>query len=150
MRQAANLRDYCYSATAGARAWAVSQSARSGQGTGPVRHPVAATPASCLASIAMVVRAQKFYLREEIMRPDEKQFLMDVFKNVRCYYPEHTQEGCTPRDLINKPDFPIHPKRAIYLLHKWCSKSWYEYGVTLDLGWLTSEGIRKVEELLKV
>ena len=41
-----------------------------------------------------------------------------------------------PRDLINEPGFPIHVKRAWYLLSKWADKGWYDYGVSLDLGWM--------------
>jgi hypothetical protein len=50
-------------------------------------------------------------------------------------------ERKTPRDLINEPDFPIHHKRAWYLLQKWSDKGWYDYGVALDLGWVTEEGM---------
>lgn len=35
----------------------------------------------------------------------------------------------------------MHPKRGMYLLGKWASKGWWEYGVTLRSGWLTPEGI---------
>jgi hypothetical protein len=31
-------------------------------------------------------------------------------------------------------------KRAYYLLEKWSEKDWYDYGVALDLGWLTDKG----------
>ncbi len=47
-----------------------------------------------------------------------------------------------PRDIVNEPGFPMHPKRAWYLLEKWTNQGWYEYGVTLDLGWLTEEGTK--------
>lgn len=40
-----------------------------------------------------------------------------------------------PRELIRR--FPIHHKRAHYLLQKWCKKGWYEYGTSLDMGWVT-------------
>ncbi|MDI6808289.1 MAG: hypothetical protein QME66_04810 [Candidatus Eisenbacteria bacterium] len=50
-----------------------------------------------------------------------------------------------PRDLINESTFPIHHKRAYYLLEKWIGRGFYEYGVSLDLGWLTREG--KVEAI---
>lgn len=79
------------------------------------------------------------------MKDDEKQFLIEIHQQCRCYYPQHTQEGNTPRDIINSPGFFMHYKRAWYLLEKWCDKGWYEYGVTLDLGWLTPEGIQAVK-----
>ena len=47
----------------------------------------------------------------------------------------------TVRDVINKKDFSIHYKRAWYLLEKWSRKGWYDYGVSLDLGWITPEGL---------
>lgn len=32
-------------------------------------------------------------------------------------------------------------KQNLYYLSKWARKSWYDYGVALDLGWLTDVGI---------
>jgi hypothetical protein len=63
------------------------------------------------------------------MKDDEKRFLRDI-----------AEQNLMPRDLINKPDFYLHHKRAWYLLGKWSNKGWYDYGVTLDLGWLTPLG----------
>jgi hypothetical protein len=37
-------------------------------------------------------------------------------------------------------------KQAWATLEKWTDKGWYEYGVTLDLGWLTPEGIAHFKE----
>ena len=65
-------------------------------------------------------------------KSDEKEFLLLVY---------HSNEA--PRELIN---CTMHHKRARYLLEKWCDKDWYEYGVALDLGWLTCEGKRKARE----
>ena len=73
------------------------------------------------------------------MKEDERKFLIDVF--CRC------QNGVTPRDIINEEGFPIHYKRAWYLLDKWADKGWYDYGVTSDLGWLTDKGKEKASEL---
>jgi hypothetical protein len=42
--------------------------------------------------------------------------------------------GKKPRELIN--ELPINHKRAWYILEKWCRQGKYDYGVTLDLGWL--------------
>ena len=47
----------------------------------------------------------------------------------------------TVQDIINKENFSIHYKRAWYLLEKWSQKGWYDYGVSLDLGWITPEGL---------
>lgn len=49
------------------------------------------------------------------------------------------------RDVINA--LPIHHKRAWYLLLKWTNKGWYNYGTSLDLGWLTAEGLRAAAEV---
>jgi len=45
------------------------------------------------------------------------------------------------RDIINEPDFPIHHKRAWMMLYKWARRGYYDYGVTVDLGWVTPEGM---------
>jgi hypothetical protein len=44
------------------------------------------------------------------------------------------QTDLTPRDIINR--MPINHKRAWYLLKKWCDKNLYEFGGSLDLGWI--------------
>lgn len=50
------------------------------------------------------------------------------------------------RELIHRIDIPY--KQCWYYLNKWCAKGYYEYGVTLDLGWLTKAGKYYFEELL--
>lgn len=47
-----------------------------------------------------------------------------------------------PRELINEPGFPMSYKRAWYLLEKWSGKGLYDYGVTVDLGWMTPAGMK--------
>ena len=32
-------------------------------------------------------------------------------------------------------------ERAWMMLNKWSDRDWYDYGVCLDLGWVTSEGM---------
>lgn len=76
------------------------------------------------------------------IKDDEKIFLIDVYK--KCKLGSHY----FVRDLINEPNFYIYYKRAWYLLEEWSGKRWYEWGVTLDLGWLEPSGIRKAEELI--
>ncbi len=73
------------------------------------------------------------------MKSDERQFLEQCFHRIVNHYNE--RPGVWPREIINEPGFPLHHKRAWYLLEKWDSKGWYEYGVTLDLGWFTAEVI---------
>jgi hypothetical protein len=74
------------------------------------------------------------------MKIYEKKFLIDVFS--RC------RNGVSPRDIINEENFDMHYKRAWYLLDKWTRKGWYDYGVTLDLGWLTEKGKEKARQLI--
>lgn len=38
-------------------------------------------------------------------------------------------------------------KQNLYYLEKWTRKGWYSYGVTLDLGWLTEEGVRYLDSM---
>jgi hypothetical protein len=55
-----------------------------------------------------------------------------------------------PRDII--PASGIHHKRCWFLLSKWTRKGLYDYGVCLDLGWLTDAGETEAErqrDLLK-
>lgn len=44
--------------------------------------------------------------------------------------------GIEPRVLINFLGEYIHHKRCWYLLKKWSDLGFYDYGVSLDLGWL--------------
>ncbi|MHC1788533.1 hypothetical protein [Solidesulfovibrio sp.] len=37
--------------------------------------------------------------------------------------------------------YGIPEKRCLFLLDKWGSKGWYEYGTVIDGGWLTDEGM---------
>jgi len=38
----------------------------------------------------------------------------------------------------------LHWKRTAYLCEKWTRKGWWEYGVSVDLGWFTPEGRRDI------
>ena len=80
-------------------------------------------------------------------KEDEIMFMVDVLNicakskgKVNVFGLFELEDTYKPRDIINASDFYMHHKRAWYLLQKWCSKGWYDYGVTLDLGWLTDEG----------
>lgn len=44
----------------------------------------------------------------------------------------------TPR-VLNET-LGIHHKRLAYILLKWADRGWYDYGVNVELGWLTPEG----------
>jgi len=74
------------------------------------------------------------------MKPDERYFLKRMQLEVGLA-PFRAKDK-TSRDIIGEDGFPLHIKRAWYLLKKWHGKGWYEYGVTLDLGWMTEEGMK--------
>lgn len=49
----------------------------------------------------------------------------------------------TPREVIAEmvADGSLqNPKQALPTLGKWARRGWYDYGVTLDLGWKTGKG----------
>lgn len=58
------------------------------------------------------------------MRKSEEELFFQLIK----------YSGKTPRELINS--LPINHKRAWYLLEKWSGQDRYDYGTTLDLGWV--------------
>lgn len=72
------------------------------------------------------------------MKPDEKMFFDRCMAEITVHEP-YVRRDRKPRDIINEPDFPIHPKRAWFLLDKWAGQGLYDYGVTVDLGWMTGK-----------
>jgi hypothetical protein len=68
-------------------------------------------------------------------KPDENWFWGELLKV------HASNKSDTPRDIINRPDFPIPHKRAWRMLDKWTSLRIYDYGVTLDLGRITKKGL---------
>jgi len=68
------------------------------------------------------------------MKKDEAILLRAIQENQNI-----EDENCPlPREIVKKLN--MNHKRADYILEKWCDKNWYEYGVCLDLGWLTEKG----------
>lgn len=65
------------------------------------------------------------------MRQSEERMF---FALVRLFRDLH---GLLPRDVIN--EYPINHKRAWYLLEKWSRQGKYEYGVSLDTGWIVED-----------
>lgn len=53
----------------------------------------------------------------------------------RARVTEGLATGMTPRQVIAYLGIP--PKRARYWLEKWARQGGYEYGVAVDLGWIT-------------
>jgi len=74
-----------------------------------------------------------------MMRKDEKAFFLRCVNEITNHGINELRKN-SPRMIINEPGFPVHHKRAWYLLEKWSDKGWYDYGVSLDMGWITEEG----------
>lgn len=68
------------------------------------------------------------------MKPDEAMFL----KSCQEQCPQKLGRRL-PRDIYN--ELGLNWKRACYLLEKWSGKGWYDYGINVDLGWMTSKGM---------
>lgn len=62
-----------------------------------------------------------------MIKEDEKRFFKACVY-LRC-------EKFSIRDIVNMYEGIIHHKRCWYLLRKWSHIGFYDYGVTLDLGW---------------
>lgn len=73
------------------------------------------------------------------MKEDEKQFFLECVAKIRNHGVQEERE-LWPRDLINTEGFPLNHKRAWFLLEKWSNRGLYDYGTTLDLGWITEKG----------
>lgn len=71
------------------------------------------------------------------MKDDEKRFLK--LMQARCNLEGMRREF--PRAIIAAKNSPVSRKRAAYILEKWLGKGWYNYGVSLDTGWMTREGM---------
>lgn len=67
------------------------------------------------------------------MKHDEKIFF------VLCY--NLRRIGIMPRAVVNMLNETIPHKRCWYYLEKWFGKGFYNYGVTLDLGWFEVENL---------
>ena len=63
------------------------------------------------------------------MKADEREFMFKVADN----------QHLTPRAIAAMLN--MNPKRSWYLCQKWTDKGWYDYGVSVDTGWLTPQGV---------
>ena len=53
-----------------------------------------------------------------------------------------THAGEWPRDVIGDlltRGAIASPKRAWRTLEKWCHRGWYDFGTSLDMGWMTEK-----------
>lgn len=75
---------------------------------------------------------------QAFLRGDERRFFLLI---VGADAGDGKVPTTSVRDLI--PTSGIHHKRCWGWLLKWARRDWYQWGVTMDLGWLTPQG-RKI------
>lgn len=74
------------------------------------------------------------------MKEDEKAFFRTCLKFISIQgVPKHEHREVTPRTIIQIISEFMNYKRCWYLLEKWSDKGFYNYGVTVDLGWFEAE-----------
>ena len=73
------------------------------------------------------------------MKEDEKAFFRTCLKYCIINDVPNHDRGMSPRDIINILSEFINYKRCWYLLEKWNNKGFYNYGVTMDMGWFEAE-----------
>lgn len=61
------------------------------------------------------------------MKDDERRLLIELNRSARL-----------PREIAREQG--MHPKRACAMLAKWAKRGWYDYGVSVDMGWLEQAG----------
>jgi hypothetical protein len=74
------------------------------------------------------------------VKPDEIAFMAKMLDAEQRGGPAY---GDTPRDV-----WPEGGKRMWGILAKWSRRDWYDYGVTIDLGWLTPAGVVALREIV--
>jgi hypothetical protein len=72
------------------------------------------------------------------MKPDEVALLKACVES-KIVSGRLRYDGPSGRSVAAALNIP--PKRACYLFEKWTSKGWYDYGVSVDMGWLEAEGV---------
>lgn len=77
------------------------------------------------------------------MKPDERQ----LWRMIALLHDAPHLER-TPRAILAAHPTLMHPKRMWAMLDKWVGRGLYEYGVCLDLGWLTPAGITFAKKVL--
>lgn len=73
------------------------------------------------------------------MKPDEFRWWRLMATECRCPYRDGWAGTSDPREMLARHG-GIHRKRLRYLLEKWAARGLYEWGVNIDLGWLTLAG----------
>lgn len=84
------------------------------------------------------------------MKEDEKKFFRLCYRYINHIRDKVYRGMYSPRDLIRIIEEWLPHKRAWYYLEKWDRLGFYNYGVTLDLGWIEDDKIpERYLELLK-
>lgn len=84
------------------------------------------------------------------MKEDEIKFFRLCYRYITHIRDKVYQGTYSPRDLIDIIDEWLPHKRAWYYLEKWDRLGFYNYGVTLDLGWIEDNKIpQRYLELVK-
>lgn len=92
------------------------------------------------------------------MKQDEREYLGAVFRahGGRAYRGHGGDAPFVRRGADEVPmadevagSCGIHGKRAGYLVDKWSTKGWWEYGVSRRTGWFTPRGIEAISKLLE-
>lgn len=75
------------------------------------------------------------------MKSDERDYLLALC--VEAAKP--LLERKMPYEVSHCLGIPL--KRAAYICEKWCRKGWYDYGVSVGMGWLETPGIEAARGL---
>lgn len=84
------------------------------------------------------------------MKEDEIKFFRTMIRYGRQTTDNRDIVGIFPRDIINFLSEYIHHKRCWYLLSKWSRLGFYNWGVSMGLGWIEIDKLpERYIELLK-
>lgn len=76
------------------------------------------------------------------MKDDERKFFITCLKYCPILEMRKVEQSISPREIINILSEFVNYKRCWYLLEKWSNKGFYNYGVTMDLGWFEIEQLK--------
>lgn len=81
------------------------------------------------------------------MKPEELNFLFSVCESQDWLPWRDRPCPASVREVIAASQ--INHKRCWRWLEKWSAKGWYDYGTSIDCGWMTPEGIEAASKLRK-
>lgn len=85
-----------------------------------------------VAALQVAADALEKLSKPPVMKDQERIFF------ALCYNLRHT---CKPRQIVNLLADTIPHKRCWYYLEKWARLGFYNWGVTIDLGWFELDKI---------